>query len=147
MTLATTPAGLEQDVLQVAAHLAAVERIHIVGVGGTGTSGLARILRQRGYVVTGSDGRGGAAAAALERDGVRVFTGHRAENVDFARGLVVISAAIPDSNPEVAAARERGLPIAKYAVALAAAAAARRTVAIAGCHGKTTTRSEERRVG
>jgi UDP-N-acetylmuramate--alanine ligase len=145
MTLATpqaaagTQLGPGQDIVQLAAQLAEATRVHIVGIAGTGTSGLARILRQRGYLVTGSDARANAVTDELERDGIRVFIGQRAENVDFARGLVVISAAVPDGNPEVAAARELGIPIAKYAAVVAALAASRKTIAIAGCHGKTTT--------
>lgn len=125
--------------MDVAAHLATVDRVHFVGIGGAGNSGLARILRKRGFVVTGSDRGTSASLTGLEKEGIRVFPGHAAANVDFDRGLVVVSAAIPEDNPEVAAAKARGVPVVKYAVALAAAAAARRTIAIAGCHGKTTT--------
>lgn len=136
---AETNKSIENDPFAIAAHLATIPRIHFVGIGGSGMSGLARIFRKRGYVVSGSDGKASLVTAQLERVGIAVAEGHSADLLDFDRGIVVISAAVPQDNPEVARARALGVPVVKYAVALAAAVALRRVIAIAGCHGKTTT--------
>ncbi|HKD99401.1 MAG TPA: Mur ligase family protein, partial [Planctomycetota bacterium] len=136
MPLAAPPADL--DAAQAAYLLAGARRVHVIGVGGSGASGLARVLRRRGYLVTGSDGRASATTAALAHEGIPVSIGHRAENVEEP-SLVVASAAIPEDNAELAAARARGIPVLKYATALAAAVLTRRVIAVAGCHGKTTT--------
>lgn len=127
------------DPIAVAAHLATVGRVHLIGIGGTGMSGLARILKKRGYVVSGSDGRASHATAVMEGLGIPISTPHCENALDFERGLVIASAAIPGTNPEVLRARAVGVPVVKYAVGLAAAAATRRVLAVAGCHGKTTT--------
>ncbi len=129
----------QNDPFETAAVLATVARVHIVGIGGSGNSALARLMRAHGLHVTGSDSRASAATASLDRHGITVTIGHRAETLDFTEGVVVVSAAIPFDNPEVRAAHERGIPVVKYAVALAALIATRRVVAIAGTHGKTTT--------
>src|SRR5581483_5550973 len=97
--------------------LASARRVHFVGIGGSGMSGLARLLLQQGKAVSGSDVRATAATAALEAAGARVFVGHRAEHVGAA-DLVVISAAVAVDNPEVAVARDRGLPVLSHAEAL-----------------------------
>jgi UDP-N-acetylmuramate--alanine ligase len=101
--------------------------------------GLARLFLERGATVSGSDMGGAKTLAALLEEGVRVTTRHLASNLDFDRGLVVASAAIDERNPEVVSAREKGLPVAKYAQVLGALAEGRRLVAVAGCHGKTST--------
>jgi UDP-N-acetylmuramate--alanine ligase len=113
--------------------------VHLVGIGGTGMSGLAALLAAEGHAVTGSDLRKGPAAEGLEARGVPVAEGHAAENLPPGADLVVTSAAVPRDNPEVAEAERRGLPVVKYARALGGLMATRRGVAIAGCHGKTTT--------
>jgi UDP-N-acetylmuramate--alanine ligase len=114
--------------------------VHLVGIGGAGMSALASILLQRGQRVTGSDLRGGRAASALQAMGAQVFVGHAAEHVGDA-GVVVVSTAVPDDNPEVIAARERGIAVLHRAELLAALMQGRRSVLIAGTHGKTTTTS------
>ncbi|MFN0207223.1 MAG: UDP-N-acetylmuramate--L-alanine ligase [Planctomycetota bacterium] len=139
MGTAATSTAFERDPLAAAAHLASVGRAHFVGIGGTGMSGLARILKKRGYTVTGSDGKSSPATELLQNLGIPTAAGHSAAAIDFERGIVIASAAISDNNPELVRASELQIPIVKYAVALAAATAMRRVIAIAGCHGKTTT--------
>ncbi|MCB9897081.1 MAG: UDP-N-acetylmuramate--L-alanine ligase [Planctomycetes bacterium] len=114
------------------------ERIHAVGVGGGGMDPLVRLLAFRGHRLSGSDR--GTARDDLRAAGVHVHTGHDAAHLGDAQ-LVVRSAAVPDDNPEVAAARARGLPVLKYSQALGALMAERVGVGVAGTHGKTTTTS------
>ena len=113
---------------------------HFIGVGGAGMSGLARVLHDRGLVVTGSDLKSSRYARALEEAGVTVDIGHDATHLGDPE-VVVISSAIPDSNPELAAARERGIEIWPRAKMLAHIARQDLTLAVAGTHGKTTTSS------
>jgi UDP-N-acetylmuramate--alanine ligase len=115
-------------------------RVHLVGIGGAGMSGIARILLQRGHVVSGSDLREGRALAELRALGAEVHVGHAADNLGEA-DLVVTSTAVPTDNPEVEAARDRGRPLLRRAEMLAALMADERAVLIAGTHGKTTTTS------
>ncbi|MCG5212425.1 UDP-N-acetylmuramate--L-alanine ligase [Streptosporangium sp. KLBMP 9127] len=115
-------------------------RVHFIGIGGSGMSGIARILLKRGVRVTGSDARSTEMVAELRRLGATVHIGHAAshvKNVD----TVVVSTAIRDSNPELGEALRQGLRIIPRAAALAAVMAGRNAVAIAGTHGKTTTTS------
>jgi UDP-N-acetylmuramate--alanine ligase len=114
--------------------------VHLVGIGGAGMSGIARILLARGVVVSGSDRRESPTLLALRALGARVEVGHEAAHVGDA-DTVVVSTAIRDDNPELLAARERGLRVLPRAVALAAVMAGRRSVAVAGTHGKTSTTS------
>lgn len=113
-------------------------RVHLVGVGGAGMSGLAQILLERGHPVSGSDLRGGRVATALAAMGAHTHVGHDAAHVEGA-DAVVVSNAIPDDNPEVARARELGLPVLGRAELLAALMAGYRRLLVAGTHGKTTT--------
>ena len=115
-------------------------KVHFVGIGGAGMSGIARILLSRGVAVSGSDAKDSTALAALRALGATVFVGHEAEQVGDA-DTVVVSAAIRDSNPELAAARAAGRLVLPRAAALASVMAGRRAVAVAGTHGKTTTTS------
>src|SRR3954469_16905990 len=115
--------------------------IHVVGVGGAGMSAIATVLARMGHTVSGSDLR---ESRALERLGlldVTTHIGHAAANLPDALDAVVISTAIPESNPEVVAARARDVPVLRRADALRAIVATRTTVAVAGSHGKTTTSS------
>jgi UDP-N-acetylmuramate--alanine ligase len=114
--------------------------IHIVGVGGAGMSGIARILAARGVTVSGSDARESRRLVALRALGIDARVGHSAENVVGA-DAVVVSTAIKANNPEVLAAEARGIPVVPRAEALAAVMAGSRGVAVAGTHGKTTTTS------
>jgi UDP-N-acetylmuramate--alanine ligase len=115
-------------------------RVHLVGVGGAGMSAIARILAQRGHATSGSDLHEGRAIASLRVLGVRVEVGHRAENIGEAE-VVVTSSAVPRDNPEVVAARERGIPVVPRAEMLADILRGDRAVLVAGTHGKTTTTS------
>ena len=118
--------------------LAELGRVHLVGVGGAGMSAVALLLAARGVPVSGSDARDSVVLAALRDAGVQVHLGHDAAHVAGADTLVV-SSAIRETNPELAAARARGLRVLHRSAALAALMAGRRTVAVAGAHGKTTT--------
>ncbi len=114
-------------------------RVHMVGIGGVGMCGAARVLLARGARVTGSDMRESANVRILRPLGAAIAIGHRAENVPAAAEVVVISAAVKEENPEVGAARERGLEVMKYSAMLGRLMKDKRGVAIAGTHGKTTT--------
>ena len=115
-------------------------RIHLIGIGGTGLSAIARVLLESGIAVTGSDRAESPYARDLQASGVTVTIGHRPENVAGA-DLVVRSSAIPDDNPEVIAARAAGIPVLKRADFLGRLMAGKTGVAVAGTHGKTTTTS------
>ena len=115
-------------------------RVHFVGIGGAGMSGIARIMLGRGLPVSGSDAKDSVALAALRALGATVHVGHAAENVGDA-DTVVVSTAIRPSNPELLAAEQRGLRVVHRATALASVMVGRRAVAVAGTHGKTTTTS------
>jgi UDP-N-acetylmuramate--alanine ligase len=114
--------------------------VHFVGIGGAGMSGIARILLARGVRVSGSDRRDTPTLLALRALGARVSVGHDPAHLGDA-DTVVVSTAIRADNPELVAARERGLAVLPRAVALAAVMAGRRSVAVAGTHGKTSTTS------
>jgi UDP-N-acetylmuramate--alanine ligase len=118
--------------------LARSRRPHLIGVGGTGMSSLATLLLDMGKAVSGSDSGGGATLDWLAGRGVLVHREHRAEQVVGA-DLVIFSAAIPSENPELAEARRLALPTASHAQALGALMAAKRGIAVAGTHGKSTT--------
>jgi UDP-N-acetylmuramate--alanine ligase len=113
---------------------------HFIGIGGAGMSALARVLVERGVPVTGSDLKESRYAQALRELGVPVAIGHAAENVGDPE-VVVVSSAIPESNPELAEARRRGLPVWSRAEMLAHLGKGLKTLAVAGTHGKTTTSS------
>ncbi len=115
-------------------------RVYLIGIGGSGMSGAAALLLERGARVSGSDMMPFDGMGALVSRGARVGIGHRAEQVDASADLVVFSAAIPASNPELVAARALGLRVVKYAELVGALMREpRKGVAIAGTHGKTTT--------
>ena len=112
--------------------------VHFVGVSGIGMSALARVLAMRGVAVSGCSDRATELTDRLEQEGIAVAIGHAAEHVRDARTLVVSSAVSAD-NPEVLAARERGIPVLRRGGLLAALVAEARGIAVAGTHGKTTT--------
>jgi UDP-N-acetylmuramate--alanine ligase len=114
--------------------------VHFVGIGGAGMSGIARILLARGVAVSGSDRRESPTLLALRALGARVAVGHDPAHLGDA-DTVVVSTAIRADNPELVAARERDLRVLPRAVALASVMAGRRSVAVAGTHGKTSTTS------
>jgi UDP-N-acetylmuramate--alanine ligase len=113
-------------------------RIHLIGIGGSGLSAIARLLLESGYVVTGSDRTLSPQAQELVAAGARVWAGHRSENVQGA-DLVVRSSAIPDDNVEVQAAQAAGIPVLKRAQFLGRLMEDSLNIAVAGTHGKTTT--------
>src|SRR2546427_4103773 len=117
-----------------------IRRIHLVGIGGSGMSGIAEVLLNLGYQVSGSDTREGEPVARLRSLGARVFIGHRAEQVEGA-DVVVVSTAIAESNPEIRRAHERSIPVIPRAEMLAELMRIKYSVAVAGAHGKTTTTS------
>jgi UDP-N-acetylmuramate--alanine ligase len=117
-----------------------VKRVHFVGIGGAGMSGIAEVLATQGYRVSGSDLHEGAATRRLRSLGVAIAIGHDAANVAGA-DAVVVSTAIAADNPEVAVARERGIPIVPRALMLAELMRLKQGIAVAGTHGKTTTTS------
>ena len=115
--------------------------IHIVGVGGAGMSAIATVLAGMGHRVTGSDLRESPTLERLRLIDVSVAVGHQADNLPDPLDAVIVSTAIPPSNPEVVAAETRGIPVVRRADALRAIVATRNTIAVAGSHGKTTTSS------
>jgi UDP-N-acetylmuramate--alanine ligase len=117
-----------------------VKNIHFVGIGGSGMSGIAEVLLNLGYAVSGSDLGSNAATRRLVKLGARVARGHAPENVDGADAIVTSTAVKPD-NPEVVAARARHIPIVPRAMMLAELMRLKSGIAIAGTHGKTTTTS------
>jgi UDP-N-acetylmuramate--alanine ligase len=118
----------------------AVKHIHFVGVGGAGMSGIAEILHNLGYTVSGSDQGDSATTRRLASLGIRVAIGHDAANIAGA-GAVVTSTAVRADNPEVIAARAKRVPVVPRAVMLAELMRLKSGIAIAGTHGKTTTTS------
>lgn len=124
--------------------MAELERTHLVGIGGAGMSGIARILLARGKSVSGSDAKPSRAVDALRMQGARIAVGQAGENLDLLAGgptAVVVSTAIKESNPELAEARRRGLTVLHRSAALAELMAGHRVACVAGTHGKTSTTS------
>jgi UDP-N-acetylmuramate--alanine ligase len=116
------------------------KRVHFIGIGGAGMSGLARIALSHGIKVSGSDAKDSNVIVALTALGANVLVGHKSENVDGA-DLVVFSTAISENNPERLRAIELGIPIIARATALALLMSESKSIAVAGTHGKTTTSS------
>jgi UDP-N-acetylmuramate--alanine ligase len=119
---------------------AKIQQIHFVGIGGIGMSGIAEVLLNLGYKVSGSDLKSSAVTQRLESFGAKIFEGHRAENISGAE-VVVTSAAIATENPEVLEAHKLHLPVIQRAEMLAELMRLKYGIAIAGMHGKTTTTS------
>ncbi len=118
----------------------AIRHIHFVGIGGSGMSGIAEVLLNQGYRISGSDLGANAATRRLVALGAEVFTGHDARYIEGADAIVT-STAVKDDNPEVVAAHARLVPVVPRAVMLAELMRMKKGVAIAGTHGKTTTTS------
>ncbi len=114
--------------------------VHFVGIGGSGMSGIAEVMLSLGYRVQGSDLKANKQTRRLERQGATVFIGHAADNIRDA-DAVVVSSAVDETNPEVAAARDRLMPVVPRAEMLAELMRFRYSIAVAGTHGKTTTTS------
>lgn len=122
-----------------------LSRVHMVGIGGSGMSGLARILANRGGVVTGSDVKASTPVEVLRTMGVKIAIGHAAENLELAgdKPTVVVTsfAAIPQDNPELAGARAAGIPVIRRSDLLAELMEGHQQILLAGTHGKTSTTS------
>jgi UDP-N-acetylmuramate--alanine ligase len=117
-----------------------VKRVHFVGIGGSGMSGIAEVLLNLNYEISGSDLSSNAATQRLTTLGAKVFKGHAAQHIAGA-DAVVVSTAVKDDNPEVAAAREKHIPVVPRALMLAELMRLKQGIAVAGTHGKTTTTS------
>ncbi|HCC48143.1 MAG TPA: UDP-N-acetylmuramate--L-alanine ligase [Elusimicrobia bacterium] len=115
-----------------------VKSAHFIGIGGIGMSGIARLMLGLGYKVSGSDVKASEITRALAREGARIFERHSASALG-SPGVVVVSSAVRPDNPELAAAFRRGLPVVRRALMLSKLAELKKTVTIAGTHGKTTT--------
>lgn len=113
-------------------------KIHFIGIGGSGMSGIARIMLAKGFTVSGSDKNDSPLLTSLKALGARIEVGHKEENLGDAE-LVIISAAIREDNPELALARKKMIPVAARAQALAWLMSESTSIAVAGTHGKTTT--------
>ena len=120
--------------------LSSPRSIHLVGAGGAGMGAIANVLHRMGHTVTGSDLKDGPVAERLRVDGMDIRVGHDASHVGDV-DLVAISTAIPEHNAEVKAARQRDIPVLRRSDILPAISAERRTIVVAGTHGKTTTSS------
>lgn len=128
----------QQKIRQTVPSMRRVKQIHFVGIGGAGMGGIAEVLVNEGYQVTGSDIAESAVTNRLVSLGAKVFFGHQADNVENA-SVVVVSSAIKEDNVEVVAAREKRIPVIQRAQMLAEIMRFRHGIAIAGTHGKTTT--------
>ncbi len=115
-----------------------VECIHFIGIGGAGMSGIAEVLLNEGYKITGSDIAHNMVTERLESKGANVYIGHQKSNIEQA-SVVVVSTAINEENPEIVAARELRIPVVRRAEMLAELMRFRHGIAVAGTHGKTTT--------
>ena len=116
--------------------------VHFIGIGGAGMSGIALVLHERGFKVTGSDLKASSYVRGLEDAGIKIRIGHESSTIDtFSPDVVVTSSAIPDTNPEVIRAHELGIPVWPRAKMLSWLSQGALTVAVAGTHGKTTTSS------
>ncbi|STY61706.1 UDP-N-acetylmuramate--L-alanine ligase [Mannheimia haemolytica] len=130
--------NFQDKVKKLVPEMRRVSQIHFIGIGGAGMSGIAEVLLNEGYQISGSDIADGAVTQRLSAAGAKVFIGHQAENIAGA-SVVVVSTAIDETNPEIIAAREARIPVIRRAEMLAEIMRFRHGIAIAGTHGKTTT--------
>ena len=130
--------NFQDKIKKLVPEMRRVNQIHFIGIGGAGMSGIAEVLLNEGYKISGSDIAESAVTQRLEKAGAKVFIGHAAENIQGA-SVVVASSAIDDSNPEVAAAKAARIPVIQRAQMLAEIMRFRHGIAVAGTHGKTTT--------
>lgn len=119
--------------------LTAVKKVHFIGIGGIGISAIARMMLGEGKVVSGSDQSASEVTHELEKLGVAIFIGQRAENIPKDADLIVYTIAVKDDNPELAEARRLGVPVLSYPEMLGLVTKEKYTIAVAGTHGKTTT--------
>jgi UDP-N-acetylmuramate--alanine ligase len=114
-------------------------RVHIIGIGGIGTSALARWFLSQNYIVSGSDASSSEITSDLKKQGVRIFIGHKLKNLPGDANLAIFSAAIPPGNPEIKQAGKLGIPVKSYAEILGKLSRKYKTFCVAGAHGKSTT--------
>lgn len=119
--------------------LGTIKNVHFIGIGGSGMSGLARILKAQKKTVTGSDISRNHTVEALMKEGIKVMIGHKSGNLPAKAEMVVYSPAVPRDNPEMKAARKKGKPVFSYPQAVGLLTRTRATICICGTHGKTTT--------
>ncbi|KAF7276195.1 hypothetical protein GWI33_010830, partial [Rhynchophorus ferrugineus] len=117
-----------------------IKHIHFVGIGGAGMCGIAEVLQNQGYKISGSDIKASKTTAQLEQKGIKVYIGHDAKNIEDA-DVLVVSTAIDHDNPEIKAAMETRIPVVRRAEMLGELMRYRHGIAVAGTHGKTTTTS------
>jgi UDP-N-acetylmuramate--alanine ligase len=132
------PIATEEPLLELALVPGSPRRFHVVAAGGSAMNGIARLLREMGHEVTGSDAVASPVLDRLAADGVEVWAGSRPDRVAGA-SAVVLSTAVPDDDPEVVAARAAGIPVLRRPAFMASLCRLRRVVGVAGAHGKTTT--------
>lgn len=135
----TSPADKAKNLIKIP-EMRRIKHIHFVGIGGAGMCGIAEVLKNQGYKVSGSDIKASKTTAQLEENGINVYIGHTAENIQGANVLVV-STAIDPENLEVKAAIENRIPVVRRAEMLGELMRYRHGIAVAGTHGKTTTTS------
>jgi UDP-N-acetylmuramate--alanine ligase len=135
----STPAEQAKKLIKVP-EMRRIKHIHFVGIGGAGMCGIAEVLKNQGYKVSGSDIKASKTTAQLEENGIQVFLGHAAENI-AAADVLVVSTAIDPENPEIKAALESRTPVVRRAEMLGELMRYRHGIAVAGTHGKTTTTS------
>lgn len=128
------------DLVNMIPEMRRIRVIHFVGIGGAGMCGIAEVLLNQGYRITGSDLKDSVVTQRLQTLGAEVYIGHKEENISEA-DVLVVSTAIDESNPEVSAALARRVPIVRRAEMLAELMRFRHGIAVAGTHGKTTTTS------
>ncbi|MEO0278640.1 MAG: Mur ligase domain-containing protein, partial [candidate division WOR-3 bacterium] len=116
------------------------KKIHFIGIGGAGMSGIAEVLHNLGFKITGSDIQENEVTKHLEEIGIKIYYGHHPDHVDDA-DLVVISTAVKEDNIEVQKAREKQIPVIRRALMLAELTRIKYSIAVSGAHGKTTTTS------
>jgi UDP-N-acetylmuramate--alanine ligase len=133
-------AEIDRKVFEVLTVLGKIRKIHFVGIGGSGMSGIAELLLNLGFTVSGSDLKSSSVTQRLERLGAKVFLGHAASQVEGAEVVVTSSAVLP-ANPEVLEAKRQQIPVIPRAEMLAELMRLKFSVAVAGAHGKTTTTS------
>ncbi len=133
------PANQAKKLIKVP-EMRRIKHIHFVGIGGAGMCGIAEVLKNQGYQVSGSDIKASKITAQLEENGIQVYIGHAAENIQHAN-VIVVSTAIDQENPEIKAAIEQRIPVVRRAEMLGELMRYRHGIAVAGTHGKTTTTS------
>ena len=135
----TNPADKAKNLIKIP-EMRRIKHIHFVGIGGAGMCGIAEVLKNQGYKVSGSDINASKTTAQLEENGIKVYIGHAAENIQGAN-VIVVSTAIDPENPEIKTAIEKRIPVVRRAEMLGELMRYRHGIAVAGTHGKTTTTS------